>query len=158
MKDGFWHRGRTIILPLELIILPEGLLFRAPFSEPYMLGYVAPYMEPSVSTSTNMEAAFGRLHNSGAGAFGARPTVVESIVVDGEIDGSMYGATYPSIYGSENGARNNNPSGRIINSGGRIIVRPLVYILECRLVEILDSSVKSVPYGDYHLWIVRRIQ
>ena len=73
-----------------------------------------------------MEAAFGRLHNSGAGAFGARPTVVESIVVDGEIDGSMYGATYPSIYGSENGARNNNPSGRIINSGGRIIVRPLV--------------------------------
>ena len=91
-----------------------------------MLGYVAPYMEPSISPSTNMEAAFGRLHNSGAGAFGARPTVVESIVVDGEIDGSMYGATYPSIYGSENGARNNNPSGRIMNSGGRIIVRPLV--------------------------------
>ena len=29
-----------------------------------------------------MEAAFGRLHNSGAGAFGARPTVVESIMVD----------------------------------------------------------------------------
>ena len=78
-----------------------------------MLGYVAPYMEPSISPSTNMEAAFGRLHNSGAGAFGARPTVVESIVVDGEIDGSMYGTIYPSIYGSENGARNNNPSGRI---------------------------------------------
>ena len=85
-----------------------------------MLGYIVPYMEPSISPSTNMEAAFGRLHNSGAG-------VVESIVVDGEIDGSMYGATYPSIYGSENGARNNNPSGRIINSGGRIIVRPLVF-------------------------------
>ena len=49
--------------------------------------------------------------------------------MDGEIDGSMYGATYPSIYGSENGARNNNPSGRIINSGGRIIVRPLVIFL-----------------------------
>ena len=47
-------------------------------------------------------------------------------MVDGEIDGSMYGATYPSIYGSENGARNNNPSGRIINSGGRIYVGPLV--------------------------------
>ena len=46
--------------------------------------------------------------------------------MDGEIDGSMYGATYPSIYGSENGARNNNPSGRIINSGGSIIVGPLV--------------------------------
>ena len=39
-----------------------------------------------------MEAAFGRLHNSGAGAFGARPTVVESIMVDGEIDGSIYSA------------------------------------------------------------------
>ena len=34
--------------------------------------------------STIMEAAFGRLHNSGAGAFGARPTVVESIMVDGK--------------------------------------------------------------------------
>ena len=33
--------------------------------------------------STIMEAAFGRLHNSGAGAFGARPTVVESMMVDG---------------------------------------------------------------------------
>ena len=54
-------------------------------------------------------------------AFGARPTVVESIMVDGEIDGSIYGTIYPTIYGSKNGARNNNPSGRIINSGGRII-------------------------------------
>ena len=36
-----------------------------------------------------MEAAFGRLHKSGAGA---RPTVVESIMVDGEIDGSIYSA------------------------------------------------------------------
>ena len=68
-----------------------------------------------------MEAAFGRLHNSGAGAFGARPTVVDSIKVDGEIDGSIYGTIYPTIYGSKNGARNNNPSGRIINSRGRII-------------------------------------
>ena len=49
-----------------------------------MLGYVAPYMEPSISPSTNMEAAFGRLHNSGAGAFGARPTVVDSIILDRE--------------------------------------------------------------------------
>ena len=32
----------------------------------------------------NMEAAFGRLHNSGAGAFGAGSTVVESILVDGK--------------------------------------------------------------------------
>ena len=60
-----------------------------------------------------MEAAFGRLHNTGAGAYGARPTVVKSIVEDGEIDGSMYDVTYPSTYGAENGARNNNPSGRI---------------------------------------------
>ena len=34
--------------------------------------------------STIMEAAFGRLHKSGAGAFGARPTLVESIMVDGK--------------------------------------------------------------------------
>ena len=34
--------------------------------------------------STIMEAGFGRLHNSGAGAFGAFPTVVESIMVDGK--------------------------------------------------------------------------
>ena len=31
-----------------------------------------------------MEAAFGRLHNNGAGASGARPIVVDSIVVDGK--------------------------------------------------------------------------
>ena len=51
-----------------------------------------------------MEAAFGRLHNSGAGAFGARPTVVESIMVDGEIDGPIYGTIYPTVYGSKKGA------------------------------------------------------
>ena len=34
--------------------------------------------------STNMEAAFGRLHNNGAGAFGAGSIVVESILVDGK--------------------------------------------------------------------------
>ena len=45
-----------------------------------------------------MEAAFGRLHNSGAGTFGARPTVVESIMVDGEIDGYIYGAQYILAY------------------------------------------------------------
>ena len=37
------------------------------------------YMEASISPSTIMEAAFE----------GARPTVVESIKVDGEIDASM---------------------------------------------------------------------
>ena len=34
--------------------------------------------------STIMDAAFGRLHNNGAGAPGARPIVVDSIMVDGE--------------------------------------------------------------------------
>ena len=34
--------------------------------------------------STIMETAFGRLHNNGAGAFGTRPIVVESIMVDGK--------------------------------------------------------------------------
>ena len=38
----------------------------------------------AASPSRNMEAAFGRLHNSGAGAFGARPTVVDSIILDRE--------------------------------------------------------------------------
>ena len=54
-------------------------------------------MEPPISPSTNMEAAFGRLHNSGMGAFGARPTVLESIIVNDEIDGSTYGKIYPTI-------------------------------------------------------------
>ena len=44
-----------------------------------------------------MEAAFGRLHNKRAGAFGARPTVVESVMVHGEIGGSIYGPIYPII-------------------------------------------------------------
>ena len=30
--------------------------------------------------STIMDAAFDRLHNNGAGAFGARPIVLESII------------------------------------------------------------------------------
>ena len=34
--------------------------------------------------ATIMEAAFGRLHNGGPAAFGRRPTVVESIMGDGE--------------------------------------------------------------------------
>ena len=63
-------------------------------------------MEHSISQSRIMEAAFGCLHNSGAGAFGARPTVVESIMVDGEIDGSIYGTIYPTVYGSKDGAGN----------------------------------------------------
>ena len=34
--------------------------------------------------STIMEAAFGHLHNNGAGASGARPLVAESMMVDGK--------------------------------------------------------------------------
>ena len=34
--------------------------------------------------STIPEAAFGRLHNNGEGTSGARPIVVESIMVDGK--------------------------------------------------------------------------
>ena len=38
--------------------------------------------------STMMEAAFGRLPNTGAGVLGARPTLVESIMVDGKAAGT----------------------------------------------------------------------
>ena len=37
----------------------------------------------AATPSRIMEVAFGRLHNSGAGAIGARPTVVDSIILDG---------------------------------------------------------------------------
>ncbi len=36
------------------------------------------------SPSPIMEAAFGHLHNGGPAAFGRRPTVVETIMGDGE--------------------------------------------------------------------------
>ena len=36
------------------------------------------------SSFSNMEAAFGRLHNSEAGVFGARPIIVESITLNSE--------------------------------------------------------------------------
>ena len=59
-----------------------------------MVGNIVPYMEPPISPSANMKAAFGRFRNSGAGAFGARPTIVESIVVEVEIGGSIHGTIY----------------------------------------------------------------
>ena len=40
---------------------------------------------PAPTHPSIKDAAFGRLHNSGAGAFGARPTVVDSIMVDGKL-------------------------------------------------------------------------
>ena len=64
-----------------------------------------------------MEAAFGRLHNSGAGAFGARPTAVEVIMVDGQICGSTHNRTiYPTIFGSTNGAEIDIPSERLLKN------------------------------------------
>ena len=75
-----------------------------------MVGYIVPYMEPPIPPCTNIEAAFGRIHNSGAGAFGAHPTVVESIMVDGEIPGPICGTIYPTISGSTNGAEIDTPS------------------------------------------------
>ena len=57
-----------------------------------MAGYIVPYMDPPTSSFTNMEAAFDRLHS---------PTVVESIMVDGDIGGSIYGTIYPTTSGSK---------------------------------------------------------
>ena len=50
----------------------------------YELGYMALCMTPYFSPS--------------AGAFGARPFAVESVVVDGEKYGVIYGAIYPTSY------------------------------------------------------------
>ena len=80
-----------------------------------MVGYIAPCMEPPISPCTNVEAAFGRLLHSGAGAFGARSTVVESIIVDGEIGGSISGTIYPTISVSKSGAEIHNFPGIIID-------------------------------------------
>ena len=86
-----------------------------------MVGYIVQYMETPISLSTDMVAAFGRLHNSGVGAFGARSTVVESIVVDDEIGDSINSTIYPFMPGSQNGAATANPSGRIVNCSGQIL-------------------------------------
>ena len=86
----------------------QGKSISAPLLEPDMAGYIVPCMESPISPSTNMEAAFGRLHHNGAGAFGACSTVVESIMVDGETGGAIYGTKYPSISSSKNGAENDH--------------------------------------------------
>ena len=49
----------------------------------YVFAYV--FAMCAASPSPIMEAAFGRLHNGGPAAFGRRPTVVESIMGDGEV-------------------------------------------------------------------------
>ena len=97
-----------------------------------MVGDIVPYMEPPISPSTNMVAAFGRLHNSGAGAFGARPTAVEFIMVDGEIGGSMYGTIYPTMSGSKNGAEISIilPEGLLITAEGLLPTQCMLFMLD----------------------------
>ena len=86
-----------------------------------MVGYIVPYMEPSISSSTRG----GLGSTTGGQALSApAPPVVESMV-DGEIDGSIYGTIYATIYGCKNDAININDSSRgIINVGGRTIEQP----------------------------------
>ena len=55
-----------------------------------------------------MEAAFGRLHNSWAGAFGVRPAVLDSIVVDAGAYGAIYGTIYPTRYDTINDTKSCN--------------------------------------------------
>ena len=75
-------------------------------------------MEPPISPSTNVEAAFGRLHNSGMGAFGARPIDVECTVVHGEVDGSIYDTNIlPYLYPRM--VRNSSSSQLNVSSGGK---------------------------------------
>ena len=50
----------------------------------------------SAFLATIMEAAFGRLHNGGPAAFGRQPTVVESIMGDGEVANTA--KTYANMY------------------------------------------------------------
>ena len=68
----------SIVLPLNIwsIILPGGLSISAPLLEPDIVGYIVPYMEPPISPYLAI-LQYG-FHNTGAGAEGARPTVVEA--------------------------------------------------------------------------------
>ena len=95
-------------------------------------------MEQPIPPSTHVEAALGKLHNSGSGALGARPTVVESIIEDGYIRGSIYGTIYPTISGSKNGTEINQSFGRIIDYNNKI--RNLSVSKFCLLHEEVPSS------------------
>ena len=60
----------------------------------FIVGYSAPYTTPCISPSTGKES-------TGEGrALRARPSVVESVVVYGEMYGVIYGAICPTIYGT----------------------------------------------------------
>ena len=48
----------------------------------------------AASPSRNYGGGLRPLHNSGAGAFGARPTVVDSIILDGEAASIAIPKTY----------------------------------------------------------------
>ena len=83
----------------------------APFLEPDMVGYIVPYMEPPVSSSTMLDP-----HNSGAGAAGAWPTVLEAA----EWRDWRFHIWYNIFHHvwSQNGAAIDIPSKRIIGPNG----------------------------------------
>ena len=60
------------------------------------MGWVVTARGVMAFPSTIMEAAFGGLHNNGVGAFGARPIVVESIIVDGKAITPLAVTTQPN--------------------------------------------------------------
>ena len=70
--------------PSAVINNPTGRILNfGPFWEPDMIGCIVPYMEPPISTSANMEAAFGRLHCCGPQQWTARlviPHMVQYIL------------------------------------------------------------------------------
>ena len=115
---GYRTLGCATILPLELIILPEGLIISVPFCRIYCTIY----------GTANLAIHHYGFHNSGAGPEGARPMwrlpKAASMLVDGEIGGSIYGAKYSTISGSKHGAETDNHSERIIVLSGRIIDHP----------------------------------
>ena len=79
----------------------EGMLFGFIEKQPSlgmgMVGYGSCMAMLAASPSSIMEAAFGRLYTSGAGAFGARLTLVESILLDGEAANIAIQDPYPTI-------------------------------------------------------------
>ena len=60
------------------------------------LGYIVPFMEPSISPSSIMDSTtVGRAPKAPSPLLWRRPKAA-SIMVDGEINGSIYGTIYPS--------------------------------------------------------------
>ena len=67
---------------------------------PDMVGYIEPYMGLPISPSTIMDsatvgrAAFSRLHTSGARDSDTRLTVVDSLILNGDVAGRATLKTY----------------------------------------------------------------